>query len=183
MTAIKWSYHYTPSGRTSPEPLLKLHELFMASDVDHLSRVILQKLQFRDVHQWYTKISPAHQKTFKWLFQPQNGPVTWVSFSDWLQSDKNFLFWITGKPGAGKSTLMRHIAYAPQTHATLRNWAAIQGFSLMINSFFFWNSGSDIQMSYEGLLRTLLYQLFDSAPDMIPVVLPDRMEAGILFGE
>ena len=40
-----------------------------------------------------------------------------------------------------------------------------------------------MQMSYEGLVRALLYQILDQAPDLVPVAQPHKVEAAILLGE
>jgi hypothetical protein len=48
--------------------------------------------------------------------------------------------------------------------------------------FFFWNSGTEIQQSHEGLIRTLLYQLLDQMPRLIPFAFPRRVETGLMFG-
>ena len=50
-------------------------------------------------------------------------------------------------------------------------------------SFFFWNSGSEIQMSQPGLLRSVLHQILSKRPSLIPVVFPARLESCILFGD
>ena len=50
-------------------------------------------------------------------------------------------------------------------------------------AFFFWNSGTDIQTSQIGLLRTILYQVFQKQPELIPRILSERWEIYHLFGE
>ena len=47
----------------------------------------------------------------------------------------------------------------------LRVWAADQ--ELVIASYFFWNSGTDMQRSLEGLLRSLLYNIFQQCPTLM----------------
>ena len=39
-----------------------------------------------------------------------------------------------------------------------------------------------MQMSYEGLVRSLLYQILRERKDLIPCIFPHRMEMGIIFG-
>ncbi|KAF2684967.1 hypothetical protein K458DRAFT_487197 [Lentithecium fluviatile CBS 122367] len=86
-----------------------------------------------------------------------------------------------GKAGSGKSTLIRFLHDHERTRDALQSWAG--NGSLAIASFFFWNSGAEIQMSFEGLLRTLLHQLLQQMPDLIPVVFPYRVEARMLYDE
>ncbi|KAF2624027.1 hypothetical protein BU25DRAFT_477109 [Macroventuria anomochaeta] len=54
---------------------------------------------------------------------------------------------------------------------------------LLTASFFFWNSGTEMQMSYEGLARSLLYQILVQVPELVPVLLSHRALDGILFGD
>lgn len=63
----------------------------------------------------------------------------------------------------------------------LQQWAGDQ--KLTIATFHFWAIGSDIQASKEGLLRTLLVQLFRAHPDVIPLVASSRWESLCLFNE
>ena len=46
----------------------------------------------------------------------------WNSFSSWLQSNDN-IFWIRGKPGSGKSTLMKFIINDDSTKHLLQYWS------------------------------------------------------------
>lgn len=48
--------------------------------------------------------------------------------------------------------------------------------------FYFWNSGSEIQRSQTGLLRSLLYDALRQHPDEIPFVLSKRWSRLLLFG-
>lgn len=45
----------------------------------------------------------------------------WDSFVDWLKSDLP-VYWITGKPGSGKSTLMKFLISDSRTLAALKEW-------------------------------------------------------------
>lgn len=66
-------------------------------------------------------------------------------------------FWIKGKPGAGKSTLMKCARqYGEDTHKDLTI------------SFFFSAGGGALQKSTEGMYRSLLYQLLDAIPRLAP---------------
>ena len=44
---------------------------------------------------------------------------------------------------------------------------------LVLASFFFWKPGSKLQKSFDGLVRSLLYESLQSAPALIPLVFPD----------
>lgn len=75
-------------------------------------QLIMKQLHFDAMDHRRDMIVTAHNSTLTWMFgtRGQAGPT---SFNDWLISDKR-LYWISGKPGSGKSTLMvrpqfRHI--------------------------------------------------------------------------
>ncbi|KAK4446037.1 hypothetical protein QBC34DRAFT_470643 [Podospora aff. communis PSN243] len=60
----------------------------------------------------------AHEKTFDWVFRPGEGQ-NWSDFPAWLRSP-NQLYWITGKAGSGKSTLMKFISQPAETTGVVR---------------------------------------------------------------
>lgn len=96
-------------------------------------------------------------------------------FLNWLErNDTRDPFMITGKPGSGKSTLMKFIASHEATRRALDTWSS--GRELVIASFFFWSSGTPLQRSQDGLLRCLLYQILSQAPDMISIAAPRRWQ-------
>ncbi|CAF3656601.1 unnamed protein product [Fusarium graminearum] len=172
----------------SDERRTKLEQLF-------ISRLCYETMQEREL-----TIKDAHKGTFRWVFE--DGDVT--GFKNWLVSDET-LYWITGKPGSGKSTLMRYllqpvsqnqdgsngsttrstsseIAILPHGRCEehLKQWAGNDG-KLTVVSFHFWAVGSKLQSSQEGLFRTLLVQLLRAHPEVIPIVAPLRWESLCLF--
>jgi len=125
----------------------------------------------------------AHHKTFEWLFQDSvrvDDQRTWSSFPSWLQKEDSSIYWITGKPGSGKSTIMKFIYHNPCLSALLSNWK--QEKSMTIAGFYFWNSGSGLQMSFDGLLRTLLHTCFSEEKSLVQSVLRERWEEFVAFG-
>jgi hypothetical protein len=77
------------------------------------------------------------------------------SFLRWLYG-KSALFWISGKPGSGKSTLMRKIYHDSRLRTHLESWAPSRNVTLA--TMFFTSQGTVLERSREGLLRSLLYQ-------------------------
>jgi hypothetical protein len=59
---------------------------------------------------------------------------------------------------------MKFLCRDPRLHAALTLWAGDA--KLLILRFCFWNAGSDLQKSQEGLFRSLLYQILDQAPSL-----------------
>ncbi|KAJ1323077.1 ankyrin repeat domain-containing protein 50 [Microdochium nivale] len=79
----------------------------------------------------------------------------WDSFTDWLRSTEP-VYWICGKPGSGKSTLMRYLVGEARTRRYLNEWAP----GNVLVSHFLWRPGTALQQSVKGLLLSLLHQLF-----------------------
>lgn len=102
-----------------------------------------------------------------------------IGFVDWVKNEEG-VFWVQGKPGSGKSTLMKFIAFNDRTVDCLRHWAA--GKRICIARFFFWNAGSDLQKSQEGLLRSLLFEILRQCPELAPKASGLRSEALRLHG-
>ncbi|KAF5641450.1 uncharacterized protein FTJAE_4102 [Fusarium tjaetaba] len=78
---------------------------------------------------------------------------SWFSFNSWLKSDDK-LFYIQGKPGSGKSTLVKFVLNQDQTRNLVQEWSP----DAIIISYFFWKIGSEEQNSIKGLWCSLLYQ-------------------------
>ncbi|KAM7210659.1 hypothetical protein V8F06_013958 [Rhypophila decipiens] len=71
---------------------------------------------------------------------------------DWLERGEQ-VFWVSGKPGSGKSTLIKFIADDRRTRAALRIWGGDK--STAIASHYFWGAGTPMQPSgYFGLFCT-----------------------------
>ncbi|KAI0438265.1 hypothetical protein F4803DRAFT_565429 [Xylaria telfairii] len=115
--------------------------------------------------QQFWNIESAHVKTFEWIFQPSvlDGSKT-VPFAQWLREGSG-TFWIQGKASSGKSTLMKFICSHTRTEVFLRDF------------FFFWSSGTVLQKSREGLLRSLLFEILRKCPELIPRVSKDNPKA------
>lgn len=98
-----------------------------------------------------------------------------ILLSGYQNDNNDAIYWITGKAGSGKSTLMRFISEDPRTTKHLRLWA--KGDPLVIGSFFFWNSGTAMQMSRTGLMQSLLYQMLRDRPEHILKIFQTRWES------
>lgn len=98
-----------------------------------------------------SQIDDPFQDTFQWVFDI-------AEFSRWLQAGSG-LFWIHGKPGSGKSTLMKYIFNSKETWELLHNWKA--GSLELTAAFFFHYRGTAIQKSFEGVLRSLITQILN----------------------
>lgn len=92
--------------------------------------------------------------------------VVWDCFSDWLKSEGT-VYWISGKPGSGKTTLIKHVMAHRLTKSALDIWHA----DTVIVSHFFWRPGTSMQQSIRGMLSSLLYQLLQGQPILLDTCL------------
>ncbi|KAI4701438.1 hypothetical protein J4E81_003178 [Alternaria sp. BMP 2799] len=116
---------------------------------------ITSKLHFARKDDRYDDIDTAHQNTFNWALESRDSS-SWPSLANWLGQDGG-VYWINGKAGSGKSTLMKYLHQDPRFMDSLERWAG--GDHLIVADYYFWSSGAQIQRSQEGLLRSLLWQV------------------------
>ena len=149
-----------PDARLTSTDVRKLSEIISQAllSSQQLSREqrILASLDFKARTHREAAIAEAHHSSCEWAFR--------TSFSQWLQNQSG-IFWISGKAGSGKSTWMKHIHCHPTTKRLLRNWASPK--PAVDASWFFWHAGSQMQKSLQGLLRSLLYDIFRECPSII----------------
>lgn len=149
----------------------------MAEEEKYLHQIpkFLGQLQYPGMPDRHERIAEAHEETFDWIYQdPQLSSGSWSSFAKWLNSGVGPYF-ITGKAGSGKSTLMKYLYGDTRTRQALQLWAG--QLPLVIAGFFFWSSGTEMQMSQMGLLQTLLHEALSQQPSLIPVVFPQRWQS------
>ncbi|KAK3339840.1 hypothetical protein B0T25DRAFT_512081 [Lasiosphaeria hispida] len=125
---------------------------------------ILRKLHFAEIKRRWDRITTSEKNTNTWIFDEAK-----TDFLSWLEHGSG-IFWITGKAGSGKSTLMKTISEHPKTETALRSWAGSR--PLFFSSFYFWNQGFELQKSQRGLLRTILFQILRITPEVVPTVCP-----------
>ncbi|KAM7201112.1 hypothetical protein V8F33_003524 [Rhypophila sp. PSN 637] len=175
-------------GNTSPEAV-QLAQLRMARDAarqDQTSRVlsdvadrmliqkseliIIDAIWFRSLQARLDSIDPAHLKTLAWVLDSTQDTGEWDNLAKWLKSNSG-VYWVSGKAGSGKSTLMKHVHNHRTTLDLLERWAS--GASLLVGSFFFWGLGSNEQKSHRGLYQSLLYHIIGRHPFLVPKLFPE----------
>ncbi|KAI6758339.1 hypothetical protein HG530_010579 [Fusarium avenaceum] len=93
---------------------------------------------------------------------PENVPEEHTPFARWLMSDSR-MFWISGKPASGKSTLMKFIATTRKTRDNLEVWRP----SVQILTHYFWKLGSEMEKNLRGMLLSLTHQVLFHQVDLI----------------
>jgi len=143
---------------------------------------VLQSLKFDEWERRFNVVSKAHKQTFDWMLQDYNdSQIPPTGFKRWLQVD-NSIYWIAGKAGSGKSTLMKFLKEHRDVPRYLQDWAG-PGVKVIVLHWFFWNAGSPMQKSREGLFQSLLFQVLRECPWLIPIVCATRWEDNSLYGE
>ncbi|KAK5700374.1 hypothetical protein LTR17_022982 [Elasticomyces elasticus] len=131
---------------------------------------IMDSLYFPEHDARIKMLDPPWSQTFDWIFQPSDDPDTLPDFPLWLRSGSG-IYWISGKLGSGKSTIMAHILHKKRTMRELQGWA--RPAHLHVLSFFFWRAGSqrqELQNNIAGLLRSLIFQLLERVEGLAEVV-------------
>ena len=166
------------SWRAPMTVLLSVAEREIQYSAEH---AILDKLRFDSIDDRYEGIPLAHYKTLSWVFETKpDADASRSSFAEWLASPDD-LFWVSGKPGSGKSTLMKYLCTHNETKRRLQGWA--QGGGLVMADFFFWSAAKKaLQKSQQGLLRSLAYQMMRQSPAIIEQIYPEVGQLQSLAG-
>lgn len=76
-----------------------------------LENWVLASLTFDQIQYRQETVAIAHQKTFGWALDP----LSPTKLEPWLRTGSG-IYWIKGKAGSGKSTLMKYLITHPSTH-------------------------------------------------------------------
>jgi len=150
-------FYTTHNNVTNPSehtPEEKRHESLM-------NTLAFDRMDFRKA-----TVERAHTRTCQWIFEEE-------AFLRWRdpafrEANHGFL-WIKGKPGSGKSTLMKCILDHVKTHAPGSN----------VLSFFFNARGESLERSTEGCYRSLLHQMLSAFPKLrTSIEIPQSLSKG-----
>lgn len=86
------------------EKLTLLRQAAAIGSRSSAEQMVLGQLYFDEIDTRQKAIAPRYNSTLSWLFGTNTEPSP-TDFNEWLASDED-LYWIAGKPGSGKSTLM-----------------------------------------------------------------------------
>jgi hypothetical protein len=130
-------------------------------------------------------VKDTHSDTFQWILESEGlesgldhgrpipgRPIPGRSnpgFRAWLEHGDG-IYWVAGKAGSGKSTLMKLITEHGETQEALKIWAGDT--ALVCPSFYFWYGGTQTQRSQLGMLRSLLHELLLTNKALIPIAFP-----------
>lgn len=96
----------------------KLTKLLQETTKVTTSQKVLKTLVFKEIDSRAQQIHKEYPETFSWLFDRGRTPLpTWMKTS-------HGTYWVTGKAGSGKSTLIKFLAGHRDTARLLETWAA-----------------------------------------------------------
>ncbi|UPL04115.1 hypothetical protein LCI18_015049 [Fusarium solani-melongenae] len=155
------------------EPLTaKISELSLQSQKCIKEYELLSSINYEQRLARHESIKDAHYKTFSWIFKDDGGKTDETRrLVSWLKEGRG-IFWVSGRPGSGKSTFMKFITGRSETTSLLSLWA--KDMVMISASHYFWSSGTDVQRSQEGLLRSLIFDVLGQSPALIPIAYPER---------
>jgi Cdc6-like AAA superfamily ATPase len=150
---------YTVNNYRAPPPSAECleaerHKTFMEA-------LAFQRMEYRE-----RAVEHAYLTTCQWILKEE-------AFLRWrnpaFRETNQGMFWIKGKPGSGKSTLMRYVLEHIRRHPG----------ACTISSFFFNARGQPLEKSTEGCYRTLLHQLLQQVPRLLKMIrVPAVLEKG-----
>ncbi|KAM0720719.1 hypothetical protein Q7P37_004856 [Cladosporium fusiforme] len=144
---------YTQSNTPAPT-----QPPYMIADRPPKAHMSAEVLAFDTMDDRFYTIEATYAGTCQWLFE-RDEYKGWRDPAN-LHLHNGFL-WLKGKPGSGKSTLMKFAFEWDQKE---------QQESLSVSYFFNARGGDMLQKTSEGMYRSLLYQIYDRMPHLLHVL-------------
>ncbi|PCD21223.1 hypothetical protein FGRA07_11750 [Fusarium graminearum] len=144
-----------PANNNAPSGSCPSSHPLEQADPGRRRRQLLETLTFEEIDSRKITIKNAYSKTCSWFLGHPD-------YLEWLDSEKrpqhHGFLWIRGKPGAGKSIIMKFI----YTNMKKRDKPT----EVLTVSFFFNARGERLEKSVSGMYRSLLLQLLEGFPDI-----------------
>jgi ankyrin repeat protein/nucleoside phosphorylase len=137
---------------SSLQPLAQEHSL----SADERRQKLLDSLAFEEQDSRHNNIKAALKKTCEW-FRTDDFYLRWLNPA--CYPDHHGFLWISGKPGSGKSTLMKFLLSDVTKRSGRQSGTAVV-------SFFFNARGTELEKSTLGLYRSLLFQILTKFSDL-----------------
>ncbi|KAK3358684.1 hypothetical protein B0T25DRAFT_530909 [Lasiosphaeria hispida] len=159
---------------------------------------LLRSLRYDTMNDRFSQILQSHEGTYRWILdgiRPWLGDtegtvakrpdrshlhpdcshassfpdVAWKCFPCWLKSPSDKIYWIQGKAGSGKSTLMKFLVTERQ--AWPLGSASNNRKGPLVLSHFLWAAGTYLQKSIRGILLALVQQFLSAQQQILDAVL------------
>ncbi|KAK4553099.1 hypothetical protein LTR86_009826 [Recurvomyces mirabilis] len=131
---------------------------------------VLEGLRYEQMQARRSQVHSRYTTTYEWIYNPQLLPEQCADLKllDWLRAQSG-IFWVSGKAGSGKSTLMKLICEDENTPGPCAVASGRYGESFDSQSFLLC-----------GLLRSLCFEILRQCHHLIPVVCPERWHDAVL---
>ncbi|KAK3371664.1 hypothetical protein B0T24DRAFT_530253, partial [Lasiosphaeria ovina] len=128
----------------------------VAAEVLTKRQELMDLLDFDEIGARLLSLKAPHNKTCTWFLENEK-------YRQWLDlqnvGDHHGFLWIKGKPGSGKSILMKFLEERTRL-------SVAKDPKRLFASFFFYAPGEHLEKSTLGLYRSLLWQLLQNATDL-----------------
>ncbi|KAK0506972.1 hypothetical protein JMJ35_010672 [Cladonia borealis] len=157
-------------------------------EYDDCRRRLLKALTFPEINERRNMIEGRVDdfgNTYKWILDNtrikharsrKSESRSRQNFLNWLKSGTE-LFWISGKPGSGKSTLMDYIYHNIQPGKTgsdlLRAWAGSHPV-VILTFWFFRPASTPLLRTLHGFWRSLCFQILDTDQKLAEIIRDDQ---------
>ncbi|KAM5515641.1 hypothetical protein FOXYSP1_02592 [Fusarium oxysporum f. sp. phaseoli] len=169
--------HCTKQKISEAEVSVKGHitDAIKGINVQHTSEAerfrLLQSFHYREMNLRRNQIHPSYNDTFCWIFEDKDiRPESDKTFVKWLASDCQ-IYWISGKPGSGKSTLIKYLVDHPKALSLLNDSTEAPNEKFKIFSHFFWKVGGGLMNNLKGMWLSLTYQMLRTMPEISDYIL------------
>ena len=140
-------------------PLARTAKGIAPADYDHC----IDWLSFPGYDAREGLITAAYPGTCNWVLEDEG-------FGAWVQSGKG-IFWIKGKPGSGKSTIMKHLLGLIRSEKA----SELSNVFPVYAATFFNARGSSLETSCEGFLRSSIIQILQQKPELFKCIEEDYL--------
>ncbi|ROW07965.1 hypothetical protein VMCG_03419 [Cytospora schulzeri] len=135
-------------------------DYFVPPEQSAMREKLMDLLYFNEIDARLMSLKSAYSKTCQWVLEKHE-------YREWVSPEKindhHGFLWIKGKPGAGKSILMKFLDNNARKTATAHR-------KLAVVSFFFNARGEELERTTLGLYRSLLWQLLQEHDEIQAVL-------------
>ncbi|KAL7919843.1 hypothetical protein ACQKWADRAFT_300213 [Trichoderma austrokoningii] len=143
------SHYFTPSASAiTNDP-----SSFALMEDSQALQDCMSSLAIPEINTWHNRFYLNAKSTCEWVLQ-NDAYLTWAA-------GRHSLLWIKGKPGSGKTTIVNRLIAKHRSYT-------IPGVSDIVLSFSFRSNGGDLQAARLDLYQSLLYQILEQVPDILP---------------
>ena len=134
---------------------------------DERCQKLLRSLKYNGMNERRNDHHVHHPSTLQTIWDDDLDAELWGTFRDWLRSDEQ-VFWVSGKPGSGKTTMMKFFVSEPETQERLRFWNP----DVIVVSHFIWLLGPEpMQRNLKGVFCSVIHQVLIAKPAIADYIL------------